>query len=511
MPEQGVDVIVTQAKHKRAFIQYGGARPDKPVRYGGQDAQYLAISGVSNPEAGGVDPIWVPDPVRPNKYRLVGKSISTPDLASAEVMFREMHGAVSKALLRNCPFNLYEVTGACGRLMDFSGGWTDYVLIYSYAVTNDKDHGDRVMFDSDDAIENTLSVTLDAIYPVGPLGFGENAAPEISREVTDLVYATGKPCADCDFGDQRLYAVTTTSGSGSPGLPAEVIYSLDGGATWAQANITGIGESEATYAIDTVGNYLVVVGADAYYYAEINVKTGVPGTWTKVTTGFVVDKSPRDMFVLSEREVFFVGLGGYIYKTDDITAGVEAINAGSATTANLARVHGRNETLVATGATGVVVKSNNRGATWAVTVANPEATAIIQAIAVLDSDRYWVGTNTNRVYYTLDGGETWELLSHPEFTFGGQIMDILFPTQEVGYISYHDATPTAKLLTTWNGGANWTRNQYRILNFPTFDRGTRLAAPATDDPGWASNTIAIGGLAGDGIDGIVVIGAANKM
>ena len=56
MPNLTADQIVTQ-KHKRNFIQFGGARPGNPVAYAGQDAQYLAIQGVGLPESGGVDPI----------------------------------------------------------------------------------------------------------------------------------------------------------------------------------------------------------------------------------------------------------------------------------------------------------------------------------------------------------------------------------------------------------------------------------------------------------------------
>lgn len=509
MPDQGVDEIITQFKHKRAYIQYGGARPANSVRYAGQDAQYMAINGVSAPESGGIDPIWVPDPSRQTKWRLVGKSISTPDLAAADVVFREKHGVISRALLRSCPFNLYEVTGACGQLQDFTGGWTDYVLIYSGAVVTDKDLGDRITFDSDDAIEDTLSVTLDDIYPIGPLGFGENAGPEISREVVDVVFAPAKSCANCDNGDQRIYAVTTSSGAGSPGLPPELIYSVDAGITWAQTSINGMGATETTYAIDVAGEYVVVIGTDAYYYAQINQKTGVPGTFTKVVTGLVALKSPRDIYVASPREIYIVGLGGYLYRTDDITAGVDVLNAGSVTTSNLLRVHGKDEVIVATGANGIVLKSVNRGATWAVTTANPENLASIQAVSVLGSERMWVGTSTGRVYSTQDGGETWQQLSHPNLS--GSVQDILFPTQEVGYISFADSTPTAYLLTTWNGGANWTKNQYRILNYPVFDRGNRLAAPSTDDAGWAANTLVVAGLAGDGTDGIIIVAQTSKL
>jgi photosystem II stability/assembly factor-like uncharacterized protein len=510
MPDLKRDEIVT-AKHKRTFLQIGDARPNKPVSYAGQDAQYISVTGVSNPESGGIDPIYVHDPRRPGKYRLVGRTVSPADLPSATVVFREKHGIIPRALLKSCPFNVYEPTGTCKDLSDFLAGWSDYVLIYAGGEVTDKDLGDRSPFDSDDAIENSLSVTWRDIYPVGALGFGEGATTQVDREVIDLVYAPGYLCADCDWGDQRIYAIATTSGGGSPGLPAEVIYSSDGGATWSQVNIDGMGATEAPLAVDIVGNYLVVIGSGAYYFAEINAKTGVPAAFTKVTTGFVAAKNPTDLFVASPREVYFSALGGYIYKSTDITSGVSVLNAGSATTQNLNRIHGVENTIVAVGASGVVVKTNNRGATWAATSAVPEVSTL-QAVQVLSDDRYWVGSSaTGRLFWTQDGGEVWTQKRLPGVTDGsGGIYDIVFASQEVGYVSYSNTTPTATLYATWNGGADWAKSAPRILNWPTLDRANRIAVPATDDAGWASNAVAIAGLAGDGSDGIILVGVAGK-
>jgi hypothetical protein len=52
--------------------------------------------------------------------------------------------------------------------------------------------------------------------------------------------------------------------------------------------------------------YLVVIspqrpvgaGIGGYYYAQIGA-SGVPGSWTKVVTGFQSNKEPTDILVLS--------------------------------------------------------------------------------------------------------------------------------------------------------------------------------------------------------------------
>lgn len=503
------DELISQFQHKRSFIQYGGSVPSALLKFAGQDAQYLAITGVSNPESGGIDPVFVPDPNR-KKWRLAARSISAPDLPSADIVFREKHGAIPRALLTNGKISLFEATGACANLGDFAGGWRDYVMVYEDGEVTDKDLGDRTSFDSDDAMEDTLSMLFNAIYAVGSLGFGEVAAPEISREVVDVTYGKGKPCAPDDFGDKRIYALTTSSGAGSPGLPAEVIYSLDGGKTWTQTSVDNLGATESTYAIDIAGNYLVVVGNGAYYFTSLNPKTGAPSSgWTKVTTGFVATHYPKDIYVASPREVYFVGDLGYIYRCEDIPTGVYVLNAGYASSSNLLRVHGSGETIVITGAAGTVIRSANRGATWA-SLVSPEAGASIQAVSVLDNDLIWVGTSTGNVYYTENGGDSWTKISYAGLG-AGAVYDIVFATRSVGYIAHSSATPTARLLCTWNGGQTWATGQYRVMNFPTFDKINRIAIPDTDDPGWRSNAVTLAGLGGDHTDGALFMGVAGKL
>src|SRR5262245_36619097 len=444
MPNITSDQIITQ-KHKRNFIQLGGARPGNALAYAGQDGQYMAIQGVGLPESGGIDPIWVPDPRRIGQYTLVARSITPPDLASATLVLKEQHGSIPKQLgVIGCQFNMYEVTGRCKDLSDFLSGWNDYVLIYAGALVTDKDLGDRTGWDSDDAVEDSLSLVLNNIYPIGALGFGEDAAAQVDREVIDIVYGTQVQCGDCgppNDGTKWAYAITKSSGAGSPGLPSEVIYRTDGSANWIDTAITGIGATVDATAIDIVGDKLVVVvnAENAYYWATINQVTGVPGAFTKVTTGFVAGKAPNDLFVASPRAVYFVGNGGYIYKATDITAGVTAINAGSATTNDLLRIHGTQDgtVLLATGRASTTIVSTNSGATWGTTVSNVSGVALdVGAALVLDQQRFWVGTlNSGRLYYTLNGGQTWTEKSFSG-AGSGNLYDVVAATDEVLYFSH---------------------------------------------------------------------------
>lgn len=520
MPNINADEIITM-KHTRHFLQVGGPSPSRAITYAGQDSQYMKIEGVGVPENGDVSRINVHDPYRVGGFKQVGVSKTAPGFVEATLIFLEKHGAVPRQLGRLGCLNAYELVGACGDLSDFDRGWTDHLNIYELGQVNgNKNLGNRSAWgDSDDQKEDSAPFVFSDFYSVGGLSFGEKGSDQISREVIDVTYANKLLCNECEDpadATQWIYAITKSSGAGSPGFPAEVVYTTNGGDTIQDVNIDGFGATEDPLAIEIVGDKLVILGLDAYYYATINKYTGVPGTFTKVSSGFLAANSPNDMYVLSPREIFFAGDGGYIYKSEDITAGVSVLSAAVATSNTLYRIHGFNDTIVAVGASDTVIKSTNRGSTFATTVDSPVGIAFdIKALAVKSDLEYWVGTTTSgRVYYTETGGEDWFQKSFSG-AGSGDVKDIVFVTPTVGFILHNTTAPAGRILATQNGGRTWALSsdsaQSRVLNLPTTDYLSRLTFPRTDDATTAVNHVAVGGLAGNGTDGVLLLGIANKV
>ena len=219
---------------------------------------------------------------------------------------------------------------------------------------------------------------------------------------------------------------------------------------------------------------------------------------------------PNDLYI-DGNTAYIVGDGGYIYQSSDILSGVTVIDAGDATSENLNRIHGSDTTLMATGANGALVLSTNSGETWAIPTVTPFADAGT-AIFVLDNFRAWIGSDGGQVFYTLNGGESW-IEQNFSGSGSGQVNDIVFATDETGFISHSAATPTARLLTTMDGGETWglstQAGQRRITNWPTFDQANRIAVPLQADINVLVNNIAIAGLAGDGTDGVIYLGVAS--
>jgi len=510
------DLVLTQG-HIRGFIQYGGAAPGNEAQYYGIRNQYFAITGISNPQRGSISPINVQDPQRRKLYSRIGRTVEAPDLPEYTLTVMHKHGTVPKALgVIGCPITTYLSAGRCKDPSDLNRGWQSYMYILGGGEVTDSSPGDMNALDSDEMIATELTITATNLYPVGALSFGETASAEVNAEVIDIVYDNPRACLGCDEGISRIYAVTRAIG-GSPNFQAEVVYSVDSGATWTNVNITGLGATLSPTAIDIVGDYLVVLVAgttDSIFYALLNEDTGVPGTWTQVTSGFVAAGSPNDLYVAGPSEVYIVGDAGYIYRSRDITEGVSVLSAGTATSQDLRRVHGDGQgTIIAVGETGAIVRSINGGATWATTTTSPTS-ATVTAIQVLTDKLYWIGTSGGKVYYTKNGGANiggvagWTEQSPASAV---EIQDILFPTAEVGYISYTVSGPDARIATTLDGGDTWIVGPARVAgSYPTHDRSNRLAAPS-GTPIYAANYLAVGGLAGDGSEGIILVGAANLL
>lgn len=523
MSKINIDEIVTQG-HRRIFQQTGGSGPDHPVQYAGVGGQYLAIQGVTRVINGGVSAINVPDPRKRKAFKRVGRTVEAGDFSTFDLKVLEKHGTIPFPLADlSCPSTYYVSTGKCKDPSDPLRGWTDSVIVLPDALPSDEvDFGDLTSWDSDDQQEYTVPHTLDQPFAIGPLNFGAQAGPEIDREVVDVVFGSSIECGNCgpaDDGTRRLYALVKSSGGGSPGLPAEVIYRTYNAATnttsWAEATITGIGATADPVAIDIAGDKLIVLVASegAYYYATINATTGAPGAFTKVTSGFVGAGAPNDLYVLDSSNVFIVGEAGYIYKLSSVGAAVSVLSAGTVTSNDLTRIDGDGEeTIVAVGVAGTVIKSSNRGATFGATATAPTVgTLILQAVAVVDDDRYWIGSSQGYLYWTADGGTTWY-----ESAFSGaqsgQVYDIISVGAGVLYVAHSTTTPTARIFATWMGGAGgWTNEAPRINNLPTFSRANRLAAPRLDSQALtvSANTLAVAGLSGGGTDGILLLGVGT--
>ncbi len=258
----GADEIIQQ-RHLRAWTQRRGPSPANRMRYAGPDEQYIMFGAIANPVSGGREARNMHDPYQRDSYRQVGQTVTAPAFPSGPITFSRKHGGVSYWVGDlSCANNFYELAGNCRRPDDFLYGWSDFLTVYSQGRANERTHNNRTAFDTDDPVQDEIPHTFSAVYDLGGLYFGENAAVAIQREVVDAWYDSSVECGNCGFsnnGWERLYYVTKSSGAGSPGITAEVGWTIDGGQTYRETTITGLGVTTDPTAIRKVGSFLLVL------------------------------------------------------------------------------------------------------------------------------------------------------------------------------------------------------------------------------------------------------------
>jgi len=512
MSERPTGNEVNILQDSRLYVQPGGARPNVPVRYYGQNTNYGIIQGLTIPVNGTVTPIWTGDPHVLGKYRLVRRAIGAPPLGAATFHFLEKRGTLNRILTQDCGFTAYNLVGNCADPSSILYGWQGGKLeVYAEVIAGSINGGNRSDWQNNNPIVNQVPVTLREFYEVGSIGFGEILADEIAAEITDVTFGNVQRCSSCgsaNNGTQWQYGVMKHVGSNEAAVLYRITDSEGAEIAKGALSITGIGPTSDPSAIDVAGQYLIVlVPADnAYYYAPIDQATGIPGAFTKVTAGFVSGKTPTDLLVYNDHEIYISANGGYVYKLTNVGSPVVPLTSGGTTGVNLNRIAGRGDVIVAVGASGVGIKSENRGQSWATLPTVPVA-ASLSAVAVLDSSRIWVASG-NKAYYTLNGGNNWSTVSLPGSP--SVINDIVFVNDEQGWMAGSENS-SAALYWTPDGGADWTTANAapRMIGVSEVAQSiNRVAVPFAANTEIAANSLLLGGL-GVATDGYMAYGIAN--
>lgn len=508
------NMLPTDYQYKRDFrnfVQFGGPSPTNELRYQGRDTTHIMIGDVTRPNIGGVDTHWNFSDTDRGGFELAGYALTAPGgLPETDVTIREKPGKLSilRSLRGSQMVSFYTAGGECGAERGNPNAWTTKVRVHCGAIVRDTSANSLTAFDGDDAfIEDTVAVTfLGGIYDIAPLSFSTELTALTTREALDVVYGDMDCFSANPDGTRWRYVLR----AGAVGTAPDVLYRTDlTGAAGASAAITGAATAEVAKAIRVVGSRILVLTEAGLYVGTLST-TGVPGTFTKVTTGLTLPaNAPQDLYVISGQEVFAVGNAGYIYKSSDPLAGFTAINPANSVTGNLTRIHGARDLIVAVGAAGAVVYSTDRGANWSVGAA-PSANGLT-AVCVLPNGIVWVGDSTGAVYYSRDRMQSW---TQKTLDAGGTaitaIQDIKAPTHDVIYIAGTTATPTARIFSTYSGGYSIVTSHdprfARFATLSTFNRANRLAFPNVSSREYRANYLTIAGLATGGTLGVVYSG-----
>lgn len=494
---------ITKTANTRVFLIEGRARPDHSPAYKSCLRMMAVTQGF-----GDIEKIECPDPNKYGAFIEKGeiKGASERPTTSLEGRFPpDILSDLLKIARKGCSFDVQLHIGSCTDPSLFDT-YDKAIILENGSISNYATDELGALASGDNAVINeTSDISAKDVYEVVPLNVSNKTPVLVVNEVVDVVLCDAISCGDCEVesdGCNKVYAVTTGT-SGSPATIPDFIYSLDGGATWFVHDIEGL-TTPAT-AVECLGDYVFVTsnGGNNISYALKDEMDGVTDpTWTQIATGFVAGGEPNDAWSTGSY-AFIVGDNGYIYGTDDVTAGVSVLDAGVATVEDLFCVHGLSaEFAIAGGENGEIVYTND-GVIWAESPSSPVGIGItINTVWAKSTTEWWVGTSNGHLYYTLNAGTTWT-----EKTFSGSgtgsVESIVFSTNSVGFLSHTTVATKGRILRSINGGATWKLVPEKTGTMPANDKINALAYCTSD-----ANFVVGAGLADDGADGFIVVGSA---
>lgn len=495
---------ILRSAYSRVFLIEGRARFDHTPSY----EACLRMTGVTR-NFGDITKIECPDPSNYGKFLEVATIRGASERATTSLEGRfalELKSTLLHLASKGCAIDVQVHLGECTDPSDFDN--FKKAVVFENVLPTSFSTGELGALSSDQnaAVDETLEISAENMYELLPLSFVAHAGSIVVNEVVDVHICDSMSCGDCESesdGCQKIYAITNAA-LGSPTGQPDIVFTLNQGVSWYSHDIDSLTAStEPPTALACLGDYMVIVSnaAGSLHYTLLStLNSYTDPTFTEVATGFVAGGAPNDIDVNS-RYAFIVGNGGYVYGTDDPTAGVTVLSAASAVSDPLLRVHALSRDFaVACGGTGAVIYTEN-GATWTAVTTRPVGAGVnLTALWVKAETEWWVGSSSGRVFVTLDKGVTWT-----EVTFtgsgAGRVDDIVFATDSEAFIAHTTATPRGRILRSYNAGKTWNVMP-ETGTLPLEDRVNRLAV--CDDP----NLIVAVGLADDNADGFILIGSA---
>lgn len=306
------------------------------------------------------------------------------------------------------------------------------------------------------------------------MGFGIGALPPVYRifqktsgRQSIAVTASINDVHFCGVGaNLAKVGVAVSDFIAGPGK-AQVLYTLDAGATWTATATQPFANSEDIRSVTCflVGrNTTRIVVArgttDAGNPMEIGYSDDWGATWNLVNVGSTNGQfAPGfdSLYAYDPYTMWLVAGAGFIYYSEDGGITWSAQESGSLTANDLWAIHFATERIgYAVGEADTILKTEDGGATWTATAASTGVVAILNTVHVLDADNVWVGNASGQMFYTDDGGATW---TERAFTGSGagNVKSIQFVpgSREFGFMVHNTAGPVGSVFWTIDGGFSW--------------------------------------------------------
>ena len=494
-----------QTGNTRVFLIEGRARADHTPGYFHQ----LKMMGVEQ-SFGDVENIFSPDPDTFGKFLVLGTVRAEEERPTTQLMGRYAEN-IRSTLLRlakiGCENDVQLHMGECTDPSDFNEFDKALVLEGALIPTWSTDDLGALQPDEKAQVNETADISAIRLYEIVPLTVAERGGDVLASIAVDVVICDSIQCGECEElsdGCQRIYVLAISPG-GSPGTPADVVFSIDGGSQFFERSINSMTPGDNPQQIACVGQSLVVTDGDNDQ-VHIALKDEFDGiqfpNWTAVTAGFTATQGPRSIWSVGNF-AFIGGDTGFIYGMSDPNSGVVLLDAGVALAGVINNIHALSDQFAVAGDdAGDVAFTNNQDLWQQVTApdGNP-----ITAIWAKTETEFWAATGlggANALYFSLDQGVSWTAVGYPCVDGGGfcVINDIHFANESVVYMVGEAQTSLAAVMwRSYDGGHSWNLMPDGPGLLPTADE--LLAVYACEfDPNFV---VGVGDL--DASDGTIMI------
>jgi len=464
--------VFTSKKNGALWIQPDG--PNSAVHFlGCHDLGDLSV-----PE-GGIELLRC---IRPDGsgWDVVGSTETPPDPVTVTItsLLAKERDWLEKV---RCPFAIYILHRNCGNADVFS----NYVRgeILGWARRASRTYAGLVMREEDTS--STLEVELEARPPLMDVD-----ALVVDRISTTEVNALNGVDANMDqrcYGDcgetlDQGEAVVIAADSAVGPATANILFSDDEGRTFAAGATDpfGAGLNALSVVRFPIGRNLVriLAGKAAVGGAQGEVAYSDDGgtTWTVVSIGGVAAghgvTAPKGLFALDQRHIWLASALGYIYFSEDGGETWAVVEAGVVTVGSYAFTHFADELNGIAGAPAdILAVTTDGGETWAAATATGGGGDLLGGVA-LDANRYWVGDDDGKLWFSTDGGTTWTQRTGWTGSGTGDVEDLAFVDDFRGFMVHNSAGGVGTILRTINGGYDW-----EALDTPTNSGLNSIVAP----------------------------------
>ena len=424
------------------------------------------LGDVDQPE-GDVELIYCPDESGPSRFKTVGSLQGAAGAITTSVT-TDITDSLDELERAKCPFTLFVHMSKSGRKDVFTN--YDRTFVFTNVRITSRGLSNLVARTPDDngRTEQSFDLSAEALMRLFTPTLTQVSVTEYSA-INDITFCNDERCrTDEDTAQDycELGFAVTDAGDASPTSAATVIYTTTGGSwTYTAADPFATDEDISGVECFALGRDTtrVVVArgeADGANPAEIAYSDDNGATWTNVNVdagaGTTFVPARLSLFALDRNNIYAGLNNGYIYKSTDACLSWTAVESASIHSGAWNVIHFVDSNVGwVGGASNVIAKTVDGATSWS-TVTGPTAMAgnAVTCLFVLDRNRVWVGYDSGNLYYTIDGGTTW---SERAFTGSGvgQVRDIQFWNDNLGYLATNNASPVGAIHWTIDGGYSW--------------------------------------------------------